>query len=381
MEFKDYYKILGVDKNATKKEIKKAYRTLARKYHPDVNPGDREAEARFKEINEAYQVLSDKEKRKKYDEFGQYWEYADKAGAGAGTSGFRGRSGGFKSTRFDFDDLSSIFGKAGGGAGNFSDFFNAMFGGMKCGGRKSKGPGGGSRTYSWSTGPGGGFDFDLGSMGAAGVRTPRKGKDAEFPLELSYEEAAFGVTKHINISKETTCNACGGRGTTQNALCQVCHGRGTVYKPRHLEVKVPPGVKDNFKIRMKGEGSPGVNGGKPGDLYLVVKLKPHPFYKLKDDGLHCEVPISVPEAALGGEISIPTLKGKVTMKVPPKTQSGQVFRLREQGFPSLNNKGKNGDFFVKTKIVLPEKLSEEEKKIYRKLKEFEHENPRKNILR
>lgn len=383
MEFKDYYKILGVDEKASAKEIKKAYRQLARKYHPDVNPNDKEAEAKFKEINEAYAVLGDKEKRKKYDEYGQYWEHADKAGAGAGAGGFpggRGFPGGggrrqYTTRNVNFEDLSSIFGGAGGAGGaGFSDFFNSMFGGMG-GGRKSRK----QRTWDFG-GAGGQSGFD--TSGFTGRTAGRKGADAEFPLELTIEEAAFGTKKHINFNKETPCTACNQTGMNNaGGMCQVCHGRGTVFKPRHLEVSVPPGVKNGFKIRMKNEGVPGTGGAPAGDLYLVVKIKPHSFYELKDDQLYCKVPITESEAALGAEIDVPTLNGRITMKIPAGTQSGRVFRVRGQGFPSLKNKDDRGDYYVKTKIVIPRDISDKEKKLYKELGQLHQENPREYMLK
>ncbi len=372
MEYKDYYKILGVDKNAPRKEIKKAYRILARKYHPDVNPDNKEAEAKFKEINEAYQVLGDKEKRKKYDEFGQYWEHADKMGNGGGFSSGRPGGGYSYTTNINPEDLSDLFRGMGGGGG-FSDFFNSMFSGAT---RKSQGTG--SRA-SRSSSP---FDFggfDSGSF--TGSRpAPSKGQDAEFPLELSIEEAASGTVKHLNFNKEHICGVCNGQGGSQGSLCQICHGKGTSFKPRHLEVNVPAGVKDGFKIRMKGEGLPSP-GGQAGDLYLVVKLKPHPYYEIKDGKLYCDVPITDAEAALGAEIDVPTLQGRISMKIPPGTQSGRVFRIKGQGFPALNNQKKRDDFYIRTRIVIPRNISEEQKDLYRQLTRINHENPRSHLLK
>ncbi len=359
MEYKDYYKILGVDKNATQKEIKKAYRRLARKYHPDVNPGDKEAEKKFKEINEAYEVLGDKEKRKKYDEFGQYWEHADKIGA----SGFKGQAGG----NFRYEDLSSIF-----GGGDLSDLLGSIFGGMSGKTRTGKG----FRTFTWSSGPDASFDF-----GGGFQKQPQKGADLEASIELTIEEAAHGVVKHITLNKEVPCDRCGGLGAAGNRICPVCRGRGKVVKPRHIEVKVPAGVKNGSKIRVRGEGATGVLGGAPGDLFLVAKIKPHPFYQLKNGDLYCEVPITVTEAVLGAEIDVPSLWGRVSMKIPPETQTGKIFRLKGQGFPKLNNPSQKGDYFVKVKVVIPEGITPEEKRLYEQLKSFPHRNPRESLFR
>lgn len=369
MEYKDYYKILGVDKKAPEKEIKKAYRVLARKYHPDVNPDNKEAEAKFKEINEAYEVLKDKEKRAKYDEFGQYWEHADKMGKN-GYGGFPGGGGSYTS-QINIEDLSDLFGGGGGAQGGFSDFFNSLFSGSRQG-RTRPGSGKGSSP----------FGYDFSSSGFNNYRQPpQKGSDAEFPLELTLEEAAFGVSKHLNFNKETVCGACTGTGAVSNVLCQTCHGKGTSFKPRHLEVNVPAGVKDGFKIRMKGEGMPGNAGGQPGDLYLVVKIKPHKFYELKDGQLYSNIPIADWEAALGGEIDVPTLDGKISMKIPPGTGSGRVFRVRNQGFPALNDSKARGDYFVKVHITIPQNINDNQLELYRNLKALNTEDPREHLLK
>ncbi|MCE1248141.1 MAG: J domain-containing protein [Firmicutes bacterium] len=374
MDYKDYYKILGVEKGANEKEIKKAYRRLARQYHPDVNPGNPESEAKFKEINEAYEVLGDKEKREKYDQFGQYFEQA----GSAGSSGFKGwpggGQGGGQTYNFDFGDISSMFGGGGkGGAGGFSDFFNSMFSGQMGGagfgssGRKRRSAHSDPGNYTYDFG--GGFN-----------EPPAKGSDIEHPVELTINEAAAGVKRILEFTREVPCNACGGRGVYGGAMCQMCGGKGLVAKPRRIEVDIPPGVKDGFKVRMKGEGAVNSAGGPAGDLYLVVKLKSHPYYELKDGDLYCDVPVTVTEAVLGAEIDVPTLRGKVSMKIPPGTQTGKVFRLREQGFPSLNNKSGNGDFYVKTRVMIPDNISEDEKRIFEQLQKFSHENPRNKML-
>jgi len=369
LEYKDYYKILGVDKSASTKKIKKTYRRLARKYHPDVNPGNDEAEAKFKEINEAYEVLKDKEKRKKYDEFGQYFEQAGSAPGGysKGRSGWPG--GGGAQQTVNVEDLSSLFGGQGG-----SDFFQSFFGGQM-GGAKTRG----KKRKSGSI-PGfdkGGFNYDFGGMGQ---QRPSRGRDEEFTVSLTLEEAAHGTSKTIELRKESVCHVCGGQGIQGNNLCGMCHGKGVVLKPQRLDVKIPPGVRNGFKIRMKGEGGINPAGGQPGDLYMVVQLKSHPYFELKEEDLYCNVPISVEEAILGAKIEVPTLKGRVTVTIPPGTQTGRILRLREQGFPSLKNKKKDGDFFVRTKIVIPEEIGEAEKKLYEQLKQFHHKNPRKQLF-
>jgi molecular chaperone DnaJ len=374
MEYKDYYKILGVDKSASIKDIKKSYRQLARQYHPDVNPGDKAAETKFKEINEAYEVLKDDDKRKKYDEFGQYWEHADRVGASAGG---RGRGGQRVYSNINPEDLASIFGGGGfgGGGGDFSDFFNSLFGGM--GGQRSSGRGQRTRTHTYSPDMDG---VDFGFGGRPPQPRSQKGQDAEFPIKLTIEEAASGTVKQLTINRETPCPTCGGAGITGNQYCQSCYGQGKSFKPRKLDVTVPAGVKTGSKIRMKGEGSPGLNGGQPGDLFLVVELEKHPFYELKNEKLYCEVPVTPSEAVLGAEIDVPTLKDRLTMTIPPGTQTGSVFRLKEQGFPALNNREQKGDLFVKIKIVIPENLNDDAKKLYKKLKELTDENPRQTLF-
>lgn len=375
MEFKDYYKILGVDKKATTKDIKKKYRQLARKYHPDVNRDNPEAEKKFKEINEAFEVLKDKEKRAKYDEFGQYY---DKVGAGAGgPGGYQyypgGGGGGYQySTNINMDDLSSLFGGGGAGAGGgFSDFFNSLFGGQMGG----SGFGSGRRTR-----PGGSPDMNDYGYGFGGApQAPIKGRDEEFEIQLTLEDAARGDRKIFELTKQTPCQACGGRGVQGNSVCPMCHGRGLIATPRKLDVKIPPGVQSGSKIRMKGEGEANP-GGQPGDLYLVVNLKSHPYFELKDGNLYVDVPVTVTEAVLGAEVEVPTLKGKVTVKIPPETQTGKILRLRGLGFPLLKNPEQSGDFYVRTKVVIPENISDEEKKLYEKLKDFSHNNPRKRLF-
>ena len=372
MEFKDYYKILGVDKKATTKDIKKKYRQLARKYHPDVNRDNPEAEKKFKEINEAFEVLKDKEKRAKYDEFGQYY---DKVGTGAGGPGgyqhYPGGGGYQYSTNINMDDLSSMFGGGAGAGGGFSDFFNSLFGGQMSG----SGFGGSRRTRSGGSPDVNGFGYNYGGMG----QTPSKGKDEEYEIHLSLEDAANGDRKIFELTKQTPCQACGGRGVQGNSVCPMCHGRGLIATPRKLDVKIPPGVQNGSKIRMKGEGEPNP-GGQPGDLYLVVSLKSHPYFELKDGNLYVDVPVTTTEAVLGAEVEVPTLKGKVSVKIPPETQTGKILRLRGLGFPLLRNPEQSGDFFVRTKVVIPEKISDEEKKLYEQLKSFSHDNPRKRLF-
>ncbi len=313
MPGKDYYQILGVSRNATEKEIKQAYRRLARKFHPDVNPGDKSAEAKFKEINEAYEVLSDPEKRRKYDSFGDQWQYAEQfARAGRGWDFNRGDA----RATFEFGDLS--------------DILDSLFG-------------------------------DFGTRFRT-TRRPSRGKDISHSIEVTLEEAYRGTTRIIEIQERGLCPVCHGSGVLgNNRACTNCSGSGAVVKPKRLEVKVPPGVRDGSRIRIVGEGGAGYGGAK-GDLYLLVKILPHESFERKEDDLHIEVPVPFVVALLGGEVEVSTLKGKLALKIPPETQNGKAFRLAGQGMPHLGGSSR-GDLFAKVKVVLPTKLSDAERKL------------------
>jgi molecular chaperone DnaJ len=330
MAGKDYYQTLGVSRNASDKEIKQAYRRLARKLHPDVNPGDKDAEAKFKEVNAAYEVLSDSEKRKKYDQFGENWQYADQFAQGgwkASPYGDFSRESPF--TIFEFGDLGSQAGDRGG-------IFDSLF-------------------------------RDFGAR--TGTRRPRRGQNIEYPIEVTLEEAYRGSTRTIETQVESPCHVCGGKGALGNAPCYTCGGSGRVLQPQRLEVKIPAGVKDGSRIRMAGKGRASLGGGASGDLYLVVSVRPHSLFQRKGNDLHVEVPVSLSDAMLGGEVEVPTLKGKIALKIPPETQNGKVFRLAGQGMPVMGDT-KKGDLFAKVKIVLPTKLTEKEKELFQQLKEL-----------
>jgi len=329
MAGKDYYGILGVSRGATDKEIKQAYRRLARKYHPDVNSGDKSAEEKFKEINAAYEVLSDPEKRRKYDQFGENWQYADQ------------------------------FAQAGWRAGPYADFS-------------------GQEAFSFAPGDLGGiFDSLFRGFGTrTSSRRPRRGQDIDLPIEVTLEEAYHGSTRTIETQVESPCHVCGGRGALGNAPCYTCGGLGRVFQPQRLEVKIPPGVKDSSRIRMAGKGRPGSAGGSSGDLYLVVSVRPHPLFQRKDSDLHVEVPVPLSDAILGGEVEVPTLKGKLTLKIPPETQNGKVFRLAGQGMPRMGDT-KKGDLFAKVQVVLPTTLTERERELFQELRKLHlHEDTR-----
>lgn len=320
MAKRDYYQVLGVARSATEKEIRQAYRKLARQYHPDLNPNDKQAEMRFKEIGEAYDVLSEADKRKKYDRWGHDWEkieQAEKAGAGVGGVNFGG----------------SNFG--GGAPGNFR--------------WTTSGPGG--TTTGGSTGVpvddemlGGLFDqlFGRGTRGSARAGGPRVGEDYEHPIEVSLEEVFAGTTRLIQIS--------GADGAQQT-----------------IEVKVPAGVTDGSRVRVKGKGGAGRGSGAAGDLYLVVSVRPHPRFRREGDHLAVDVEVPLYTAVLGGEVQVPTPKGtRLALKLPPETQNGQRFRLAGQGMPRLDGFGR-GDLYAEVKVALPTKLTDRERALFGEL--------------
>ncbi|HUE75646.1 MAG TPA: DnaJ C-terminal domain-containing protein [Chloroflexota bacterium] len=333
MEYKDYYKILGVAKNANEKDIRQAYRKLARQLHPDLKPGDKESEKRFKEVNEAYEVLGDQEKRKKYDELGSNWNaYEQWQRAGGPQSGqpfdwssFGGVPGGAPGgTRYEYrqvspDELRNMFGDEG---SPFSDFFQTFFGGTGGGG------GGGRRT-------------------STRTRAPRVGQAIEHPVEITIEEAFRGTTRVLQLSDP----------------------RGGA--PRRIEVKIPPGVTQGSRIRVAGQGMPGTAGGAAGDLYLIVQLEAGGAFAREGNDVRVQVPVPLTTAVLGGEVEVPTPKGtRLALKIPENTQNGRVFRLRGQGMPAIGG-GPAGDLFAEVRVVLPESLSPRQRELFQELAELE----------
>lgn len=323
MAKKDFYAVLGVPRTASEKEIRQAYRRLARQYHPDVNPGDKAAEARFKEINAAYEVLSDPEKRRKYDRYGDQWQYADQIEEmqrrHGGARVFRFGDG--QGVQFDIGDLGDL-----GGLGNI---FESFFGG--------------------------------------GRRGPRRGASIEQRVEITLEEAFRGTTRTLQLALEEQCPTCGGHGEIAGATCHVCQGQGAVLKPRRIEVKIPAGVETGSRVRVAGEGQPGIAGGPRGDLYLTVQVRPHERFERKGADLYTEVEVPLTDAVLGAEAEVPTLTGKVALKVPPLTQNGKVFRLAHLGMPRLHG-GDRGHLYVRLKVRLPEKISEKERRLFEQLR-------------
>ena len=339
MDYKDYYKILGVEKRASADDIKKAYRRLARKYHPDVNPGDKAAEARFKEINEAYEVLSDPDKRRKYDTLGPNWQeqFGPSAPARARTrpSPPGSGSGSGSNIPFDFEDPTG-----------FSDFFETLFG------RRGTATGTASR-------PGG--------RGTVRDFSSRPGSDIEQPVEITFREAYTGASRVYNVEAPETCPTCGGVGKIGSRPCSTCGGSGTINKSRRLEVRIPAGVDTGARVRVAGEGNPGIGGGPRGDLYLVVTVRPDPHYERKGDDLTVDIPVPLVMAVLGGEAPVPTPDGKrLLLTIPPETQNGQSFRLTGKGMPHLKGEGA-GNLFARVQVVLPSRLTPQERELFEQL--------------
>jgi molecular chaperone DnaJ len=376
---KDYYATLGVPKNASQDEIKKAYRKLAQKHHPDANAGNKESEGRFKEISGAYDVLGDEEKRKQYDQVREM--AASGAGAGGFPGGFPGAGGpGGPGARVRYENVDV------GDIGDIGDLFGSIFGG---------GGGGGGRTRA--------------------SRQPSRGADLESQTRISFDEAMQGTTVPVRIkgpapcptcggsgaepgTSPTTCPQCGGsgqisvnqgpfsiaqtcptcsgRGVIIETPCHTCHGSGTVQRTREFSVRIPAGVKDGARIRVKGRGEAGPSGSQPGDLYVVVHVAPHPVFGRKGNNLTVDLPVTYAEATLGANVPVPTLNGPVTLKVPAGTQPGRTFRIRGKGAPK---KGGHGDMLVTVNVAVPKKVSREEKNLLKQLQETEHESPRKRL--
>lgn len=323
MDYRDYYETLAVGRDADQKEIRRAFRRLARQHHPDLNPGDPEAEERFKEINEAYEVLSDPEKRAKYDQLGSEWSRWQQAGGhprdfdwGRWTSGVPSQGGQRVRVRYGTpEDLEDLFG----GASPFSDFFAQLFGGM------------GASGAARQAGSAGGFEYEI---------PPRRGRDYEQEVEISLREAWQGTTRVLQQSG------------------------------RRLEVKIPPGVREGTRIRMSKEGEPGTAGGEAGDLYLRVRVKPDHEFERRGDDLYITTPVDLYTAVLGGEVPVPTLNGTVMLTIPAGTQNGRRFRLHGKGMPHLQKPEQHGDLYAAADVRLPENLTPGERELFEELRRF-----------
>ncbi len=399
---KDYYGLLGVKKTATQDEIRKAFRKLARKWHPDVNPNNRQAEEKFKEISEANDVLSEPKKRKIYDQFGFYSDNIDAAAAEAAAAGGH-RGGGFPGggaqggaqgqgvpfdfSGFDFSDFGPEAGRSGqqaprGGSGGFKDIFSSIFSGRGAGGMQEGPQPGTDLEYQASVGfwqaiRGGVVRMQIsrsevcaachgrGSIGPAGTCPECKGAG---------QVTQTGGRMKFNIA----CPRCGGTGHAKN-VCPTCHGEGSVNRTESLEVRIKPGTRDGQRIRIPGKGNAGAHGGPPGDLFIIVRAGDHPLFHRDGEDISVTIPVSVTEAALGARIEVPTIDGRASLKVPPGTQSGQKLRLREKGVPSSRQEGARGDQIVEIKIVVPQLRDEKSKEILREFARLNAEDPRADL--
>jgi DnaJ-class molecular chaperone len=320
VKFRDYYETLGVARDASEDQIKSAYRKLARKYHPDLNPGNKDAEERFKQLSEANDVLSDKEKRRRYDALGANW----KSGMD-----FTPPPGGAGSYRVNVEDFGNIFG---GGGGGFSDFFEAIFGRQAAGGHAR----------------GGGFEAHA-----------ARGGDAESEVGISLEEAHRGASRSVRLPIEAPCSECHGTGRKDGKRCPVCGGSGLRSHVESFTVNIPRGVQDGSVVRVPGKGGAGFGGGARGDLYLRVRIAPHSQYRPRPGGdLEVELPVAPWEAVLGAEVAVPTLDGPVTMRIPPGSQAGRTLRLKGKGMARPD--GGRGDEYVRLRVVVPPKPTEKE---------------------
>ncbi|MGI9103820.1 MAG: DnaJ C-terminal domain-containing protein [Terriglobales bacterium] len=397
---KNYYETLGVKKSASTEEIRKAFRKLARKYHPDVNPGDKSAEEKFKQISEANDVLSDPKKRKIYDQLGYYSDNIDPAaaeayarGGGFGAGGFGGPPpgagrGGAQEVPFDFSGF------------DFSDMFEG-------GGQQQRRSGGGIRDIF--------SGIFSGGRGGAVQEEPEQGTDLEYQVNVGFWQAIRGAVLRLNITRLDTCANCRGRGYIespgvcpdckgtghiqqtsgrmkfntvcprcggtgkQRAVCHVCGGQGAVNRTEPLEVRLKPGTRDGQRIRLAGKGNAGTHGGPAGDLYVIIRAGEHPVFRREGDDIHVTVPVTITEAALGAKIEVPTIDGRALLRIPPGTASGQKLRLREKGVPSAVKDSQRGDEIVEVKITVPMPRDEKTKELLRELAKLNPDDPRAEL--
>ena len=402
---RDYYEILGVKKSASAEDIRKAFRKLARKYHPDVNPGDKAAEEKFKALSEANDVLSDPKKRKIYDQVGFYSDNIDPATAdayaraGGGAGGPGGFSGGFPGGQP---------GGAGGQGVNFDfggfDFSDLFEGGGR--GRKAPSSGGGFKDI---------FSGMFGGRGAATHEGPEPGSDLEYQVNVPFWTAIRGGVMKLNINRRVVCGTCHGQGYIESpgtcpecggtgqvtqtggrmkfnvtcprchgigkniSTCATCHGEGTLERTEPLEVRIKAGTRDGQRIRIPGKGNAGAHGGPTGDLYVIIRAGDHPIFRRDGDDIQLAVPVTATEAALGAKVEVPTIDGRAMLKIPPGTQSGQKLRLREKGVPSATKDGVRGDEIVEIKVTVPMPRDEKTKELLRELARLNPEDPRAEL--
>ncbi len=368
----DYYELLGVSRRASVKEIRQAYRKLARKYHPDLNPGDKSAEEKFKQIQEAYEVLSDSKKRQMYDQFGFYAE---------GHPGGPPPGAGPRPEEVHFDFGGFDFGGAG---GSFRDLFSQVF---------------------------------RGARAAEAAPQRERGADLEYQVEIGFWEALRGTVKKLSVAHLVTCGVCGGSGAAAagkqvcpecngvgniqqtsgglrfritcprcggsgqlRTICRACGGEGRVRQIETIDVRIPAGVQTGSRVRVAGHGDAGALGGPPGDLYFVTAVAPHPYFDRRGDDIYTTVPITVTEASLGAKIEVPTIDGRALLRIPPGTNSGQRFRLREKGGPSVRHPGKRGDQYVEVQVVVPSPVDERVRNLLKELERVAPEDPRRDLF-
>ncbi|HXN74008.1 MAG TPA: molecular chaperone DnaJ [Candidatus Acidoferrales bacterium] len=380
----DYYELLGVPRKASAKELRAAYRKLARKYHPDLNPGDKSAEEKFKQIQEAYDTLSDAKKRQTYDQFG-----FNVPGQGGGPGPGYGGGGSPEDIHFDFGgfDFGGGAGQGSGGAGggaSFRDLFSQFF---------------------------------RGANAAQATQEREPGDDLEYQIDITFAEAMRGTVKKLSFTRldvcnvchgtgvapgdekvcptcggsgqvtqvsgkmrfQITCSRCGGTGKLRTA-CRNCGGEGRVARMETLDVRIPPGAQTGSRVRVAGRGNVGLHGGPPGDLYIVMKVEPHPFFDRRGDDLFTVVPITVTEASLGAKVEVPTIDGRAQVRIPPGTNSGKKLRLREKGAPSARHAGKRGDQIVEVQVVVPKPEDERVRNLLKELSKIDPEDPRREIF-
>jgi len=374
----DYYELLGVPRKASVKDIRAAYRKLARKYHPDLNPGDKSAEEKFKQIQEAYEVLSDTKKRQMYDQFGFNAPGPGGPGPGAGYGGAPPEDIHFDFGGFDFG------GAPGGGGTSFRDLFSQFFRGAT------------------AAQPGAGHE---------------PGSDLEYQIDITFAEAMHGAVKKLSFTRldvcnvchgagvapgdekvcptcngsgqvtqvsgkmrfQVTCSRCGGSGRLRT-MCRNCGGEGRVQRVDTLDVRIPPGAQTGSRVRVAGRGNAGTGGGPPGDLYIITNVQPHPFFERRGDDLYTVVPVTVSEASLGAKVEVPTIDGRAQVRIPPGTNSGKKLRLREKGAPSARQAGKRGDQIVEVQVVVPKPEDERVRNLLKELGKLDQEDPRREIF-